>query len=582
MADAPQNLMDKIIGIDAGTAAIKIACAERKDGGMRVSKIAFRQVVGNESMGVESSAAIIKELISENQINGDSAFFVLNGPQCYIRVMTFPKMNDDLLDKTVKSEIKKELNIVIDDHKIDFKTCREFEVKSEEGINQKKIEVVVTIVDNKVIARYTQMAELAGLKCVGFIPAAIGLFSYSKNSGLLSGLADNEVLMFLDFGNSQMGVNFVGQNGLRFSKEINMGGSALTTVVKTMHSDETLTMEASEDKKFKIGLMSQDAVDSLEDSSPGANLHKVLNLSFKKLFQRIRLSTGYYFAHFRDSTLSSQVMKKIVLHGGNSEIPGISSFFDDAFEAVVTKADSWSACDNGECNLSFCERYNLSFMNLCAALSEFFMPEYKINFSNERAAAPKSGSKTNNEAKFNDFISSNAPGLQGISKYKFVSVAVSIFSIYLIIFSAMSAYDIMSILSFNSQKKELDASFNELNSGAAAAERKDIERQYAVFNKKKNAKEVIEFKKYNIDRVLASISGQLPENTIINSMSFTNDIKPVLVLNGTAAEYGRVIKFSDELKKNKSFSKINLKRSEQKAKMVEFQFDCEFNSEKVN
>ncbi len=582
MADELQDLKDKIIGIDFGTAAVKIAFAERKDGGMRMSKIAFRQIIGNEFTSDDSGAAVIKELIDENQINCDSAFFVLNGPQCFIRVMTFPKMNDDLLDKTVKSEIKKELNLVIDDYKIDFKTCREFEVKSEEGINQKKIEVIVTIVDNKIIIRYTRMAEIAGLKCVGFIPAAIGLFSYSKNSGLLSGLADNEVLMFLDFGNSQMGVNFVGQNGLRFSKEINMGGSALTTVVKTMHSDETLTMEASEEKKFKIGLMSQDAVDSLEDSSPNSNLHKVLNLSFKKLFQRIRLSTGYYFAHFRDSTLSSQVMKKIVLHGGNSEISGIASFFDDAFEAVVTKADSWSACDNGECNLSLCERYNLSFLSLCGALSEYFMPEYKINFSNERAAAPKTGVKTDNKAKFNDFIASNAPGLQGISKYKFVNVAISIFCIYLIILASISAYDITNTLSYNSRKKELDIAYNELNSGAAAAERKNIENRYIVFNKKKNAREIIEFKKYNIDKTLAALSGQLPENTTINSMSFINDIKPVLILNGAAAEYGRVIKFSDELKKNKAFSKISLKRSEQKAKVVEFQFDCEFNHEKAN
>ena len=579
MADALQNIKDKIIGIDAGSAALKIACASQNDGGgVRVSKVAFKQIIGYEAMGVEATAALIKQLIDENQMKGDSAFFVLNGPQCAIRVMTFPKMNDELIDKTVKSEIKKELNLVIDDYKIDFKVCREFEVKSEEGINQKKIEVIVTIVDNKVIERYIQIAQLAGLKCARFIPAAIGLFSFSKNSALLSGLSDNEVLMFLDFGNSQMGVNFIGQNGLRFSKEINMGGSALTTVVKTMHSDETLDMQASEEKKFKIGLMNQEAVDSLDDMSPGANLHKVLNLSFKKLFQRIRLSTGYYFAHFRDSTLNSQIMKKIILHGGNSEIPGVASFFDDAFDAVVTKADSWSACDNSECNLSLCEQYNLSFMNLCSAFCEYFMPEYNLNFSNERADAPKKSLKSDNEAKFNDFIVSNAPGLQGISKYKFINVAVFIFCLYFIALASLSAYDILSILSFNSQKKELQAKYNELNSATAAAERKNIETQYGVFNKKKKAKEIIEFKKYNIDRALASISGQLPENTIISSMSFINDIKPVLVLNGTAAEYGRVIKFSDELKKNKAFSKVNLKKSEQKAKMVEFQFDCEFNN----
>lgn len=570
---------NKIIGIDLGTAAVKIACGELRDGSVRLSKVAFRQIIGADITGAEASAALIKEIMSENQITGNSVFFVLNGPQCLIRIMTLPKMNEDLLDKTIKSELKKELNIALEDYKIDFKSCREFDVKSEEGINQKKIEVIVTVVDGKVIERYSRTAELAGLKCEGFIPAAAGLYSFSKRANLLGELSSGEVIMFLDFGNSQMSVNFIGANGLRFSKEINMGGSALTTVVKTMHSGETLSMEASEERKFKIGLMTQEAVDALDDSAPNANLHKVMNLSFKKLFQRIRLSTGYYFAHFRDSALSSQIMKKIILSGGNGELPGITSFFDEAFEAQVAKADSWAACDNGECNLSMCERYNLSFLNLCSAFSEYFQPEYNLNFTAVKAAPAKS--KTNNEAKFNDFIASNAPAFQNISNYKFVNIAASALAFYLLIFLSLAAYDIITIFSLNSQKKELDARFNELNSPAATEERKKTVREYAVFTKKKSAKNIIEFKKYSLDKVLAAISGQLPENTIIGSLGFSNEAAPVLSVNGTAGEYGKVIKLSDELKKNKSFSKVNLKRSEQRANLVEFQFDCEFNAGKA-
>jgi len=580
MTQSAGSAKNKIIGIDLGTAAVKIACGELRDGSVRFSRVAFRQIIGAEVTGAEASAALIKEMISENGITGSDVFFVLNGPQCLIRIMTLPKMNDDLLEKTIKSELKKELNIALEDYKIDFKQCREFEVRSEEGINQKKIEAIVTVVDGKVIERYTRTAELAGLKCEGFIPAAAGLYSFSKRANLLGELASGEVVMFLDFGNSQMSVNFIGVNGLRFSKEINMGGSALTTVVKTMHSGETLSMEASEEKKFKIGLMAQETVDSLDDSAPNANLHKVLNLSFKKLFQRIRLSTGYYFAHFRDSALSSQIMKKMFLSGGNAEIPGITSFFDEAFEASVAKTDSWAACDNGECNLSMCERYNLSFLNLCAAFSEYFLPEYGLNFTAVKKAPPKS--KTDNEAKFNDFMTSNAPAFQTISNYKFVNIAGAALAFYIIIFVTLGAYDIMTIFSFNSQKKELDAGFSELNSPASTEERKKTAAEYAGFMKKKSAKDIIGFKKHSIDKALASISGQLPENTIIGSMSFSNEIAPVLVLNGTAPEYARVIKFSDELKKNKSFSKVSLKRSEQKANMVEFQFDCELNSGKAD
>jgi type IV pilus assembly protein PilM len=573
------NTKNKIIGIDLGTAAVKLACGELRDGSVRLSKIAFRQIIGAEITGAEASAALIKEVMSENQITGTAAFFVLNGPQCLIRIMTLPKMNDDLLDKTIKSELKKELNIALEDYKIDFKSCREFEVKSEEGINQKKIEVIVTVVDGKLIERYSRIAELAGLKCEGFIPAAAGLYSFSKRANLLGELSSGEVIMFLDFGNSQMSVNFIGVNGLRFSKEINMGGSALTTVVKTMHSGETLSMEASEERKFKIGLMVQETVDALDDSAPNANLHKVLNLSFKKLFQRIRLSTGYYFAHFRDSALSSQIMKKIFLSGGNAEIPGIASFFDEAFEAQVARSDSWAACDNGECNLSMCERYNLSFLNLCAAFSEYFQPEYNLNFTAVKAAPAKS--KTDNEAKFNDFIASNAPAFQNFSNYKFANIAACALAVYIVIFVSFGAYDVMTFFSLNSQKKSLDQLFDKLNSPSAAEERKNITAGYAAFVKKKSAKDIIGFKKYSLDRALASISGLLPENTIVGSVSFSNEMAPVLVLNGTAAEYGKVIKFSDELKKNKLFSKVSLKKSEQRANLVEFQFDCELDSGKA-
>jgi len=580
MAEALNIIKENILGIDFGSAAVKIGEGSFSENGVRLSKVAFRQIISHDTLSEQASAQIVKEMIMENQIGASSAFFVLNGPQCQIRVMTLPKMSDDLLEKTIRSEIKKELSQPLEDYKIDFKTCREFEVKSEEGINQKKVETIVTAIDNKIISRYCAIAEHAGLKCVGFIPAALGLFSFSKKSGMLSGIGENEVIMFLDFGNSQMSVNFISSNGLRFSKEINMGGSALTTVVKTMHSDETLSVEAAESKKFKIGLMSQDAVDALSDSSPNANLHKVLNLSFKKLFQRLRLSTGYYFAHFRDSTLSSQVMKQIVIAGGNSEIPGIASFFDDAFDAAVAKADSWKAIDNGECNLSVCEQYNLSFLSLCAAFCEYYAPEYKINISNARQAPAKP--KTDNEAKFNDFIASNAPGLQSISNYKFVNIAASALVFYIIVFTSISVYDMVSIFSYNSQKSAFEAKFNELNSPSAADERNKINERYAAFNKKKIAREVIEFKKNSLDKALASISAQLPDGTIISSINFINEAKPVLMLNGSAGEYAKVIMFSDELKKNNSFSKVSMKKSEQKASRVEFQFDCELGPGKAD
>ncbi|HOD40582.1 MAG TPA: PilN domain-containing protein, partial [Candidatus Wallbacteria bacterium] len=176
----------------------------------------------------------------------------------------------------------------------------------------------------------------------------------------------------------------------------------------------------------------------------------------------------------------------------------------------------------------------------------------------------------------------NAPGLQSISNYKFVNIAASALVFYIIVFTSISVYDMVSIFSYNSQKSAFEAKFNELNSPSAADERNKINERYAAFNKKKIAREVIEFKKNSLDKALASISAQLPDGTIISSINFINEAKPVLMLNGSAGEYAKVIMFSDELKKNNSFSKVSMKKSEQKASRVEFQFDCELGPGKAD
>jgi hypothetical protein len=78
----------------------------------------------------------------------------------------------------------------------------------------------------------------------------------------------------------------------------------------------------------------------------------VLNVSFRKIFQRVRLSTGHFFANYKDSTLSSQYMKRIGGLGGNFEVPGVATQFEEAYDAAVVKVDPFAAVDATECDRS--------------------------------------------------------------------------------------------------------------------------------------------------------------------------------------------------------------------------------------
>lgn len=568
--------IETFIGIDVGTAAIKIAeaCRAGKDG-VAFMKVAAEQIVGLENATDEAVAKIIRDLAAENGFTSRRAVFVLNGSFVTVKHSDFPKMPADALEKTVRFELKKDINYSIDDCVFGFRQLKEFDSKADDGSSQKKVRVIVAAVEQRVISRFTAIAKIAGYEVAGFASASLSLYSISKKMKVMENMGPEEVLMFLDFGNSQMTASFVTGSGLKFSKDINMGGSALTTVIKTMFpGDSPLTLMEAEEQKFKIGLLSQDEIDNLDDSYPRANLHKVLNVSFKKLFQRIRLSTGYYFAHFQDSSISSQTMKKICVFGGNGEIPGVLGYFSDSYDALVVKADSWEAVERSNASAAICEKYNASFFNLAASFHEFFYPEYAITFVQEKKTVEKPGATAGIDTAIDNFFDAKVPGFQKFSKFGFVNSVLTLAAVYFIFFTFVFISNYKNIYDLSREKSELQDRISVLSSPEAAAARKKINEKYEAFQKKLGARQVIEFRKFGLDEVLKSIADILPEGVNLKSVTFANEDSPVLGFAGRSPVYDRVIKLNDALKKMKAFSSVSVKRTEQSGDNIDFQFEC--------
>ncbi|HOT75134.1 MAG TPA: pilus assembly protein PilM, partial [Candidatus Wallbacteria bacterium] len=319
---APAAGEENFIIIDIGSSIIKAAQAFRSESGVSFSAMAVESVIEQKQLSEADAAAIIKLMMASAGMSSSRAVFVLSGNQILIRHIDFPKMPEEALEKNIKNEMKKELGAPAENLIYHHITLKEFESKNDDGTAQKKIKVLICAVDQAVTARIKAIAGAAGLTLHSIISSGLSFYSLAVKMGALETLLPDEVLMFLDFGNSQITTNFISKDGLRFSKDINMGGSTLTTVIKTLNQGGApITMSEAEELKFKIGIMSQETVDGMDDTAPNANLHKVLNVSFRKLLQRIRLSTGYFFTHFKES-VSFQALKTIYLLGGNCEIKG--------------------------------------------------------------------------------------------------------------------------------------------------------------------------------------------------------------------------------------------------------------------
>lgn len=568
---------NSFICVDIGSSLLKIAEAVKTDSGISFKAIAVENIVERKKLTPADIAAIIKDLMAEQGISSSNAVFVLSGGDVVIKHIDFPKMPVEALAKNIKNEMKKELGEAADNFDYHHRVLKEFESKADDGALQKKMKVLVCSVSRETVGRIKEAAALAGLAVSAIISAQLSFYALAKQIGVLNDLLPDEIVMFLDFGNAQITTNFISADGLRFSKDINMGGSTLTTVIKTLNtSAASIGMIEAEELKFKTGILSQEEVDAMDDSNPEANLHKVLNVSFRKLLQRIRLSTGYFFAHFKES-VSFQALKSIYLAGGNGAIKGVKEFLADYYGTGIVRIDCREAVDMSSCRPELIEKYGASFINISSAVYEFLYPQYFFNFNEGVKTIDEGGDKGGRAA--GDYIKSLA-AVKYLTKYGTLNVIAAFAVIYTAIFSSLWGWNYWSIAAAEAEKKDITILTKELESGEARKNRENIENDYNAYLKKINSKAVLEFKKYSLDKILLKISNSIPPDVSIKQLNFINETGPLVSIAGVTNSYESAINFSEALKKGEKSSGVTVKKIDQLENRVEFQFEIAVNGER--
>jgi Tfp pilus assembly protein PilN len=228
------------------------------------------------------------------------------------------------------------------------------------------------------------------------------------------------------------------------------------------------------------------------------------------------------------------------------------------------------------CRAEVIEKYGASFINICSAMHEFFYPEYFLNF-NQDAKTDKQSSRAGGFASA-DFIGGSA-AVKYMLKYGTLNVIFFFALFYAVIFSALWGWNQWDIASAESAKKEIGILTKELESGEARKNREIIENDYNAYLKKINSKEVIEFKKYSLDKIMLKISNCIPNDVSIKNLNFINDAGPLISIAGITNSYESAINFSEALKKGEKAPGVSVKKIDQLENRVEFQFEIALNGE---
>lgn len=578
MSDARKPLGEPILAVDFGTAALKVVEAVATDGGIVVRRLARRRITPQDLADPKAAGAALREAVAGAGMEARRALFSLNAATIPVFHREFPKMAAEALEKTCRFELKKEIKYPPEDAVLAVRVLKELDGRDDEGRTQKRVRVMFAAMSSAELLRIEAICQEAGLVAAGVLSASLSLPPLVRKLRLLDGLGPEEVVLFLDFGNAQMTADFISDSSLRFSKSISMGGSALTEVVRALGAKAPIPLEEAEERKFRVGLKTQEELARLDPDDPETNLHKVLNVSFRKIFQRVRLSTGHFFANYKDSTLSTQFMKRIGGLGGNFEVPGVATQFEEAYDATVVKVDPFAVADATACDPAVARPYALSFVPAMAALHVHLAePAERVDFLalDAERRRPKSGFSVSVER-----LLKGIPIDPRLARIGFPRAVAALALVWILAIISILGHYAYAAWAVAADRSRVQARIDELDSADARIRRRDAVAAHGLLLRKLEARSAVAFARHGLDRVLLGICESVPDGVALESVAFAAGTPATLALAGSTKIYDRLLKFNEKLAKTPDVAKVVVRRSEQVEDRVLFRFECELSAAK--
>ena len=288
-----------IIGVDIGTADIKLAEVRHADGNMvlgtyGIVNCPYQLGNKNNEHAMANMAALLKNLVQKAGIISRDCVISFPNSSVFTSVIEMPKMSEKELGSAVEFEAKKYVPLPITEIDLSWSIISE----TEENLEKQKI--LLTAVPRQISLDYQAMFEMAGLNLLaGEIEALALIRSLIGNAPL------NCVI--IDIGGKSTGLNIIENGLLRLSRSLNIGGDTMTAKIA---ESLNITKERAEQFKRDFGVSGNTFI-------PDA-VKPVLNLIKNEVKQLLSI----YQTHGIGA-------ERVIIVGGGANLPGILDFFSD-------------------------------------------------------------------------------------------------------------------------------------------------------------------------------------------------------------------------------------------------------------
>lgn len=309
------------IGLDIGTTSIKVAVLANKDTPPKLislGRVASPQpgIISESDLDLEAVAQSIKNLFAETGINSKEVTIGLPESRIFTRVIyDLPYLSDSELSQAIKYAAEEFIPMPMQDVNLNYQILFRSEAK---GPKSRTI-VFVVAAPKILVDKYLKVLQMAELKVIAIETEMIAI-----SRAVMGTMADSPTTLLIQMGASTTDFAIISDGLILLTRSISTGGIALTRTVAQAFNFELV--QAEEYKKV-YGL--------LEEQLEGKLFQALKPIMDVIVTEARRVIQSYETQNYQ------KPVKRLILTGGTSGLPGIVKYFTDNLGLEVQEADPW-------------------------------------------------------------------------------------------------------------------------------------------------------------------------------------------------------------------------------------------------
>lgn len=307
--------MTEIVGLDIGSTTLRAVQIKKR------TLLAFAYAPAPAGITIASEdkedltklAEAIANLFRSGNFSSRNVVVSLLEPEIFTRVIAFPRMEEKEITAAVQNEAQQYIPLPLEETTLDYEILGPSEVESG------KIDVLLVAAPKVLTQRYVTVLNQAGLNPLSLETEAMAL----SRSGI-GGDTGKASTMITSIGAKTTDLSIFSGNALRFTRSISTGGEAL---IRSLSQNLGFEMEQAREYFKSYGL--------LEDLKTGGKVMTAIKPIFDIIVEEIRRSLTFY------SSRHKKQVKRLVLIGGVTNLPGIVVYLAEVLGIEVGRGDPW-------------------------------------------------------------------------------------------------------------------------------------------------------------------------------------------------------------------------------------------------